>query len=61
MKNISNYIGKDLYTVIFLLKQDYPNKNVRICNNIDFIENMFYSNTIRILVQDDIVTNIQEG
>ena len=61
MKNIFNYIGKDLYTVILLIKQDYPNKNIRICSNIDFIQNIFYSNTIRILVQDGIVTNIQEG
>jgi hypothetical protein len=60
-ENISNYIGKDQYTVMLLIKQLYPNKNIRICSNIDFTQNTFYSNTIRILVQDGVVVNIQEG
>jgi len=61
MENLTNYIGKDLYTIMLLLKQNYPNKNIKICSNIEFIQNIFYSNTIRILVNDGIVTNIQEG
>lgn len=60
-RKYTNFIGKSINQVKNLFLEYYPGYTLCICNQKDYYLDVYYLNTIRVLVVDDFVIDALEG